>query len=132
MTGIETDIMERHVPYEQTRKRPCDFVVKYRFLTREEGGRQSLPYQGIMSDFMYYGDNPKTDRVFMIHPEFLDEFDNVITSEIVVPESGKALMWIINPKFHDYHKNRLKIGTKGYFMEGPKITGECDVIAAAQ
>ena len=64
----------------------------------------------------------------MIHPEFLDEFDNVITEQIVVPESGKALMWILNPALNDYHRNRLKIGTKGYFVEGPKITAECEVI----
>ena len=85
--------MERHVPYEQIRMRPCDFVVKYNFLTKDEGGRQTgLPIQGIRSDFMYYGDNPKTDSVYMIHPEFLDKFDNVITEKIVVSESGKALM----------------------------------------
>jgi hypothetical protein len=64
----------------------------------------------------------------MIWPEFLDEFDSVMSENITVPESGKALMWILNPKFNDYHKNRLKIGTKGYFMEGAKITAECKVI----
>ena len=121
--------MDRHIPYEQIRKRPCDFVVKYRFLTKEEGGRQTgLPIQGIRSDFMYFGDNPKTDRIYMIHPEFLDENDNIITEKRIVSETGKALMWIVNPEFNEYHKNRLKIGIKGYFMEGPKITAECEVI----
>lgn len=129
MRNVSTNFMERHVPYEQIRMRPCDFVVKYRFLTKDEGGRQTgLPIQGIRSDFMYFGDNPKTDRIYMIHPEFLDKFDNAITEKTVVPESGKALMWIINPDFNDYHKTRLMIGTKGYFMEGPRITAECEVI----
>lgn len=127
-SSVSTNLMERHVPYEQIRMRPCDFVVKYRFLTKDEGGRQTgLPIQGIRSDFMYYGDNPKTDSVYMIHPEFLDKFDNVITEKIVVSESGKALMWIINPIFNDYHKTRFRIGTKGYFMEEPRITAECEV-----
>jgi hypothetical protein len=72
------------------RNRPCDFVVRCRFLTKEEGGRQTgLPIQGIRSDFMYYGDNPKIDRIFMIHPKFLDNHDNVITQSTVVPESEK-------------------------------------------
>ena len=120
--------METHIPYEQIRKRPCDFVVKYRILTKEEGGRQTLPFQGIRWDFMYSEDNPKTDSIFMIHPEFLDKHGNVITEVIVVPQSGKALMWILNPKFHDYHKSRLKIETKAYFMEGSMIAAECEVI----
>jgi hypothetical protein len=53
---------------------------------------------------MYFGDNIRTDQVYMIHPEFLDEFDEVISIKKVVPESGKALMWIINPDFYNYHK----------------------------
>ena len=80
---VSTNFMERHVPYEKIRKRPCDFVVKYRFLTKEEGGRQTgLPIQGIQFDFMYFGDNPETDRIFMIHPEFLDKLDNVVTESL--------------------------------------------------
>jgi hypothetical protein len=120
--------MERHVPYEQRRKRPCDFVVEYRFLKEEEGGRQTLPVQGIQCDFMYAGDHPGKDGIFMIHPEFLDKLDNVITEKIIVPETGKALMWIFNPAFSAYHRKRLKIGTTGYFMEGPTIIAECEVI----
>jgi hypothetical protein len=120
--------MESHIPYELIRKRQCDFVVKYRFLTKEEGGRQTgVPFQGYRSDFMYFGDDPKKDGIFMIHPEFLDENDKVITEKLVVPESGKALMWIFNEDFIDYHRKRLTIGTKGYFMEGLKITAECEV-----
>jgi hypothetical protein len=37
-------------------------------------------------------------------------------------------MWIVNSDYIYYHKNRLKIGTKGYFMEGVRITAECEVI----
>ncbi len=121
--------MEKHVPYEKIRNRPCDFIVKYRFLTKEEGGRQTgLPTQGIRSDFMYFGDNPKKDGIFMIHPEFIDKDNNVIIEKVAVPESGKALMWIINPKFIEYHKKRIEIGIKGYFMKGLKITADCEVI----
>ena len=127
--NVSTYFMTQHIPYEQIRKRPCDFIVKYKFLTKEEGGRQTgLPHQGIRSDFMYAGDNPRTDGIYMIHPEFLDKEGNVITEKIAVPESGKANMWVVNLDFWEYHRKRITIGTKGYFMEGPKITAECEVI----
>ena len=38
-------------------------------------------------------------------------------------------MWILNPNYYDYHKQRIKLGTKGYFMEGGHKTAECIVIA---
>jgi hypothetical protein len=49
---------DMHTPYEKALGHKCDFRVKYRFFTTEEGGRLSLPYQGIRSDFWYdRGDN---------------------------------------------------------------------------
>ena len=120
--------MENHISYEQKLKRSCDFVVKYRFLTKEEGGRQTLPLQGVRFDFMYFGDSPEKDSIYIIHPEFLNNSHQVITEKIMVPEKGNARMWIVNRDYLDYHKERLKIGTKGYFMEGPKIIAECNVI----
>jgi hypothetical protein len=121
--------MDQHISYEQIWKRPCDFIVKYRFLSEDEGGRKTgPPSQGYRSDFMYDGDSPKTDRIFMIHPEFLDEENNVIINKSHSQWSGKAKMWIINSDFIPFHKNRLKVGTKGFFMEGPTKTAECEVI----
>ena len=121
--------MEQHISYEQIRKRPCDFLVKYRFFTEEEGGRKTgPPSQGYRSDFMYAGDNPKTDRIFMIHPEFLDEDNNIILDKSHRQWTGRAKMWILNLDFIPIHKTRLKIGTKGFFMEGPYKIAECEVI----
>lgn len=37
-------------------------------------------------------------------------------------------MWILNPDFMDYHRSRIKIGVKGFFMEGGIKTAECEVI----
>ena len=42
---------KQRVPYEQRLGHPEDFKVKYRFYTKEQGGRASLPLQGIRSDF---------------------------------------------------------------------------------
>jgi hypothetical protein len=70
--------MEQHISYEERWKYQCDFVVTYRFFTPEEGGRKSgPPGQGYKSDFMCAEDE-STDRLYMIHPEFLDENNNVI------------------------------------------------------
>ncbi|KJF42063.1 hypothetical protein [Draconibacterium sediminis] len=121
--------MEQHTPYEQIRKRPCDFIVKYRFLTEEEGGRKTgPPSQRYKSDFMYYGDNPMTERIFMIHPEFIDDNGNVILDKSLHSWTGKANMWILNTDFNEYHKRRIKLGLKGFFMEGAHRTAVCEVI----
>jgi len=121
--------MEQHVPYETIRKRPCDFIVKYRFFTTNEGGRKTgPPSQGYRSDFMYKGDNPKTDRIFMIHPEFINDENQVILDKSIRSWTGKANMWILNPNYIDYHKERIKIGIQGYFMEGAIKTADCEVI----
>jgi len=45
-----------------------------------------------------------------------------------VPPSGTARMWIINEDFIKYHKGKIKIRAKGYFKEGSRSTGECEVI----
>ena len=119
-------MIEQHVPYEKNMKRPCDFIVKYRFFTIDEGGRKTgPPTQGYRSDFMY-NDNP--EKIFMIFPEFINDDNQVILDKSVQSWSGKANMWIINPDFIDYHKNKIKIGVKGYFMEGFKKTAECEII----
>jgi hypothetical protein len=52
----------------------------------------------------------------------------ILRKETRVSPTGKAKMWILSTDFFEYHKNRLKVGTKGYFMEGPTITAECEVI----
>jgi hypothetical protein len=122
--------MDNHIPYEQIRKQPCDFIVKYRFYTEKEGGRKTgTPEQGYRSDFMYAEDDGQK-RIWMIHPEFLDENGKVIIDKTIhVPETGQAQMWIINERFYDLHKQRITIGQKGFFMEGGTKMAECEVIA---
>ncbi len=121
--------MEHHVSYEQVRNRPCDFRVKFRFYNENEGGRKTgPPMQGYRSDFMYEGSDPKTDRIYMIHPEFIDDTNNVILDKTYRPWTGKANMWILNPDFYEYHKQRIKLIIKGYFIEGRHKTAECEVI----
>ncbi len=120
--------MENHIPYEQKVNRLCDFIVKYKFIPVEKGGRTTLPAQGYRPDFLYAEDNEK-DGLWIIWPEFLDLNGNVITDKSIrVDPDGKAIMWIMNEQFTEKHRVRIKIGQKGFFMEGSKKVAECEVI----
>lgn len=103
--------------------------MKYSFLSAAEGGRKTgPPIQGYRSDFMYAEDKVE-DGIWMIHPEFLDDSGNIILDKnIRVPNSGTAKMWILSEHLAHIHKARIKIGQKGYFMEGPHKTAACEVI----
>ncbi|MBE9585518.1 hypothetical protein IM792_13770 [Mucilaginibacter sp. JRF] len=114
-----------HTPYQARLGRIPNFRVKYRFKSEVEGGRKSLPYQGIRCDFSYDEGN----SLFMIWPEFEDEHRNIIlNADIPVPSAGTALMWIMNPESIPFHQEKIQIGTTGFFREGANIIAECEVM----
>ena len=104
-----------------------DFKVKYKFRSYEDGGRQNPAHQGIRSDFWYHHEDNPEDGVFMIWPLFEDDHGKLIDSGPVLKE-GIARMKIVNDKMIEYHIERLKVGVKGYFMEGLRKTADCEVI----
>ncbi|GAA4275992.1 hypothetical protein [Aquimarina mytili] len=57
--------------------------------------------------------------IFIIWPEFENATGDLIESGVVLRE-GKARMWIVNKALRSYHQERIKVGTKGYFIEGNK------------
>ena len=116
------------MPKDMITGHQCDFIVRYRFLSTEEGGRKTLPYQGYRSDFRYSGDD--ISRIYMIHPAFVDETGMLVPKDIPVPQAGIARMRIISTdrSLREYHRNRINIGIKGYFVEGPSVVAECEVI----
>jgi len=118
-----------HTPYEIRLGHQCDFRVKYRFFTKQEGGRLHLPYQGIRSDFWYdHGDNGDNE-LFMIWPEFESPDGEVILeNDRPVPQTGTARMWIIVPERRPYHYLHIKEGMIGHFREGLMKTAECQII----
>ena len=119
-----------HKQYDKIRGHVCDFRVKYRFYTREEGGRAQLPFQGYRPDFWYeHSEHPGTDQLFMIWPEFEDENQEVILDTLrPVPEAGTARMWIVVKERRHYHKDKIHTGLIGYFMEGNRKVAICEVI----
>lgn len=65
----------------------------------------------------------------MIWPEFEDETRNIITqTETAVLKEGVARMWIIVPPMRKFHRDKINIGLKGFFMEGFNRVAECEVI----
>ncbi len=70
-----------HTPYEEIRGHIHDFEVKYRLYSFEEGGRRTIPIQGIRWDFWYEHEEHKPNRLYMIYPEFNDSNGNVILEE---------------------------------------------------
>jgi len=116
--------------YEERLNRTHDFEVRYRFFTPDEGGRESgPPYQGYRSDWSYEGDEIEKTGIYMIWPEFEDDNGIVIKGKEKVRESGVARMWIVNPELvNEVHKKRIKVGVKGFFMEGSRKVAEAEVI----
>lgn len=112
---------------ERTGHRP-DFEVYYRFLSQMEGGRKSPPHQHTRWDFLYEGDNPQVDGISMIWPEFISPSGTVLP-EGEIPFEGKALMFIVNAERRTFHKQRITIGTRCFFVEGQHKVAECQVIA---
>lgn len=106
-----------HKSLEERLAYKADFRVQYKFYTMEEGGRTRLPHQGYRSDFWYDYEKHVPTRIFMIWPEFEDEQGNLIMkNDSPVPLSGTARMWIVIPQAREYHRNKIRIGLKGYFM----------------
>lgn len=118
-----------HKPYNEVFNRLPDFRVSYRIYSYEEGGRYSLTFQGIRWNFWYEHPEHKKGQLFMIYPEFEDENGQPITDlSVPVNPEGFARMWILNEDFIKYHQGKIKVGTKGYFMEGNRKVGECEVV----
>lgn len=114
--------------YEEIFGHSADFEVRYRFFTKEEGGRSTgTPYPGYRCDWLYDNDDPKKDGIYGIHPEFIEDGQES-PLEQNVPIEGIARMWIRNLTMRKYHQGRIKKGTKGYFVEGPKKVAEAKVI----
>ena len=113
--------MSEYIPYEIRTGHPADFEVQYEILQPSITGERRELFPGIRCDFLYEGDNPGEQGMWMIWPEFLDENGNAVTdvSRPVEP-NGKAKMWILRPETRtEPHQKRIPVGVKGYFMTGP-------------
>lgn len=118
-----------HTPYHIRLGHRPDFKVRYRFYTKEEGGRSTPPYQGYRSDFWYSHPEHGKNELFMIYPEFENSAGEVILqNDCSVPAFGTARMWITVPPRRSYHYDKIKPGLICYFMEGGIKVAECEVL----
>ncbi len=124
---LEKDVRRRVRSYRDIRGHEPDFFVRYRLYSPEEGGRK-VTFQHLRCDFSYGGDDPATDGIYAIHPEFLDAAGQPLPDEEPVPLSGRASMWVLFPRMRqEVHCGRIKVGTCGSFMEGARRVGEVEV-----
>lgn len=114
------------ISYTQRTGRPADFLVRYRFLLATEGGRSTPPHQHVRWDFLYEGDDPLVDGVHMIWPEFVDPAGHVLP-EGEVPAAGMAQMFVVNREQIAFHHQRIRVGVRGFFMEGALKVAQCEV-----
>ncbi|AZZ98883.1 hypothetical protein [Pseudoalteromonas sp. R3] len=108
-----------HSPYEDIQNRQPDFIVRYEIDLCDDI-KNAKPHQDMRTDFLYHGDDPEVDGIYMIWPELLDENGQVIedTTPGSAPLKGTANMWILSDEMREFHRNRLKVGTKGYWVQG--------------
>ena len=113
-------------PRSELLARLPDFRVTYRLFTAEEGGRKTSAYQGIRWDFRYE-DKAISTGTWIIHPEFLGLKGEILPIE-PLPMLGQADMYILNPDLRSFHQQHIRPGVRGYFVEGPKRVGVCEVV----
>lgn len=108
-----------HSPYSAAGQSP-DFEVEYEIEVDPELSDITIA-QGVRCDFLFDGEDPKVDGVYMIWPEFLDDNGSVIINKKLLPEKkGHATMWIGDVKTKRKIRDRLTLGSKGYWVVGSK------------
>ena len=105
-------------------QRRHDFEARLRFLTPEEGGRQTPVSTGYRGDFRYLDDPPGT--LWMIWPnEFITEQGEVLPPEIKVSGTTWARMFIVVDHYRtSLHRTRVQVGTPFQVVEGSHVVAE--------
>ncbi|HMZ88867.1 MAG TPA: hypothetical protein PLM27_01840 [Chitinophagales bacterium] len=125
--------MSRTIASPELDEKPYDFKISYRFLSAEEGGRKTgPPFQGYRPDFVFAVDaneNVKSPVAWMIHPIFADADGQVIENKTTaVAEEGIAYMRVIFREHKHLYIDKIKVGEKGYMIEGPYKVALCSII----
>lgn len=124
----EKDLRSFHTPYVESSGRLPDFEVSYEVNIDPALSGLKLS-QGMRCDYLYEGDDSKEDGIHMIWPEILDDAGEVILNRsLPLKRKGHATMWIgMHESRVNIHRQRLKIGTKGYWVIGSKSIANVEV-----
>ncbi|GFE66723.1 hypothetical protein KIN_37970 [Litoreibacter roseus] len=105
----------------------ADFEAEITILTAEQSGRRSAPHNFIRWDFGYAEDNslePERNlaaTIYMIYPNFLDEYGTPIQRGIPLCGTYKARMHIVVKEMMEDHRERLSVGVKFNCHEGSRV-----------
>jgi hypothetical protein len=97
-----------------------DFEAMIRIMPFSEGGLK-LVFNGIHWDFGYPEDPPGSS-VYMIWPDFLDEYGNSRDKKNLLPTGIELLaaMTIVSSEMRFYHRERIDEGTLFNCYEGSR------------
>jgi hypothetical protein len=105
---------------------PPLFRVKYKFLSREEGGRTSPPKQGWRAAFQYTGRPLRPYHE--VWPLFENETGETLTELADVPVEGTAQMFVVHAEELDFHRRMAQPGVACLFLEGNRAVAHATVI----
>ena len=96
-----------------------------RYLTPGEGGRCTPVASGYRGQFHYAGETEAPHEGFQSFPE--------VPPGAFVPlgEAVRALVWFSQDRWDDYHRHRVRVGTRFQIQEGRKIVGLGEVTRVA-
>ena len=112
-----------------------DFEVSYRFLLDVEGGRKNQNiYQGYRCDWVYADfEEAEPRQAWMIWPLFLNANGEFVPKGTQVPSSGIAHMMIVDLELRrTIHRDRIRPGVKGFFVEGLHKVAEATVVRVVE
>jgi hypothetical protein len=113
----------------------ADFRIAYSFMP-SKARIKNPPRQGYYPNWIYAEDYSEEEShltlshipTFMIVPIFVDEYGLVYDKGELLPLEGYADMMILFDEMRSEHRRRIRVGTKGYFVEGAHPVAEATVI----
>jgi hypothetical protein len=105
------------------------FRVRYRFLSREEGGRASLPKQGWRAAFQY--DGQPLIPYYEVSPLFETANGETLPELASVPAEGTAQMYVLHEEEIPFHREKAQAGVRCFLIEGNRPVAEATVIQSA-
>ncbi len=109
--------------------RSPDFRIHYKWLCAQDIDPPQRLFQHMRSDWLYAEDDPRTDGIHIIYPEFEDRTGRVIADGERVLDEGTATMWILFEESRPRHRERIAAGSRGYLVVGSNRIAEAEVTA---
>ncbi|MEO1549522.1 MAG: hypothetical protein AAFR93_03715 [Pseudomonadota bacterium] len=100
-----------------------EFEAEITILTSDQGGRNKPPHNYIRWDFGYAEDK-LSETIHAIWPNFLDDCGSPIPKGIPLHGTLVARMHIVFRDVVDFHRSRIRVGTKFNCHEGSRVVAK--------